>query len=53
MVKTVNSIISHSNSKTFGLKHLTWQNIIIDLYVAECKFCKMQYVGHKKYFSAR
>ena len=52
MVKTVNSIISRSNSKTFDLKNFTCQNYGIDLYVAECKFCKMQYVRHKKYFSS-
>ena len=46
MVKTINSIISHSNSKKFNLKqHLTCKNY--GIYMAECKFCKMQYVGQK------
>ena len=47
MVKTVGSIISHSNSKKFNLKqHLTCKNY--GIYVSECKFCKMQYVGQTK-----
>ena len=47
MVKTVGSIISHSNSKKFNLKeHLTCKNY--GIYVAECKFCKMQYLGQTK-----
>ena len=46
MVKTVGSIILHSNSKKFNLKHLTCKNY--DIYVAEGKFCKMQYVGQTK-----
>ena len=44
MVKTVGFVILHSNSKKFNLKqYLTWKNY--GIYVAECKFCKMQYVG--------
>ena len=44
MVKTVGSIISHTNSKNFNLKqHLTCKNY--GIYVAERKFCKIQYVG--------
>ena len=47
MFKTVGSIISHSNSKKFNLKqHLTCKNC--GIYVAECKFCKMQYIGQTK-----
>ena len=47
IVKTVGSIISHSNSKKFKLKqHLTCKNY--GIYVAECKFCKMQYLGQTK-----
>ena len=43
MVKTADSIISDSNNKKFNLKqHLTCKNY--GIYVAECKFCKMQYV---------
>ena len=53
MVKIVGSIISHSNSKKFSLKQpLTCKNY--GIYVAECKFCKMQYVGQaKNKFSTR
>ena len=53
MVETVGSIISHSNSKKFDLKqHFTCKNYCI--YVAECKFCKMQYVEQtKNKFSTR
>ena len=53
MVKTVDYITSHSNSKKFNLKqHLTCKNY--GIYVAECKFCKMQYVGQtKNKFSTR
>ena len=44
MVKTVGSIISHSNIKKFNLKqHLTCKNY--GIYVTECK---MQYVGQTK-----
>ena len=47
IVKTVDSIISHSNSQKFNLKqHFTCKNY--GIYVAECKFCKMQYVGQTK-----
>ena len=47
MFKTVSSIILHSNSKKFNLKqHLTCKNY--GIYVAERKFCKMQYVGQTK-----
>ena len=53
MVKTVDYITSHSNSKKFNLKqHLTCKSY--GIYVAECKFCKMQYVGQtKNKFSTR
>ena len=53
MVKTVDYITSHSNSKKFNLKqHLTCKNY--GIYVAECKFCKMQYLGQtKNKFSTR
>ena len=53
MVKTVGSIISHSNSKTLDLKkHLTCKTC--GIYVVKCKFCKMQYVGQtKNKFSTR
>ena len=53
MVKTVGSIISHSYSKKFNLKqHLTCKNY--GVYMAECKFYKMQYVGQtKNKFSTR
>ena len=47
MVKKVDYITSHSNSKKFNLKqHLTCKNY--GIYVAECIFCKMQYVGQTK-----
>ena len=47
MVETVGSIISHLNSKNFNLKqYLTCKNY--GIYVAECKFCKMEYVGQTK-----
>ena len=53
MVETNGSIISHSNSKKFNLKqHFTCKNY--GNHVAECKFCKMQYVGRtKNKFSTR
>ena len=53
MVNTVGSIISYSYSKKFNLKnHFTCINNVI--YVAECKFCKMQYLGQtKNKFSTR
>ena len=48
MVKTVDSIILHSNSKKF-IKTTSY-----GIYVTECKFCKMQYVGQtKNKFSTR
>ena len=47
MVKTVGSLISHLNSKKFNLKQqLTCKNY--GIYIAECKFCKMQQVGQMK-----
>ena len=46
-MEAVGSIISHSNSKKFNLEqHLTLKNY--GIYMAECKFCKMQYVGQTK-----
>ena len=47
MVKTVSSIVSHPNNKKFTLKqHLTCKNYVI--YLTECKFFKMQYIGQTK-----
>ena len=49
MVKTDNFINSHPSSKNFNLKqHRTSKTY--GIYVAECKFCKMQYVGETKKF---
>ena len=45
--KHMTKTVPHSNSKKFNLKqHLTCKNC--GIYVAECKFCKMQYVGQTK-----
>ena len=47
VINTINSIISHSNSKKFNLKqHRTSKNHCT--YMAKCKFCKMQYIGQTK-----
>ena len=47
VAETVGSIISHSNTENFDEKqHPTSKNY--GIYVAECKFCKMQYVGQTK-----